>query len=689
MEDAYGRTRRRRVTAYVLLGLAMAQVAVGCLALVAAGVPPGKLVRYDMVVDLAVGFAYPVCGTVIAVHRPRNPIGWLLVAYGLGHAFTGLSIGLAVAGLRAGWSAAVLGTLTTVGRHTWIVGTTAFVLVFLLFPDGRLPDRRWHWVLVAHVLALPVSLAVWGRADWGLFRGTAAQASYLPVPADWLPVLRDLQTAESCLLLVAVCTVMALRYRRGGEQDRRRMLWLIAGMMPLALSLVLQIFGFPPVYTSYCTLAMPLAIMIAVLRHELLDIRVVVSRSLLYGVLTVGVVAAYVGLVTFFQSLLDPRPELLGPALVTVALALAFEPARRLLQRTVDRALYGDRHDPVRAVSRIGERLAGTGIGAVPEAVGEALRLPYVRVEAAGVAHGSWGTPLGPLHTLHTLPLDYDGRAVGALVVGLRPGEQQPAPADLAVLELLAVPLAVALHATDLTRQLQHSRERIVAAREEERRRIRRDLHDGLGPTLAGAAFQADAVRNLLAFDEERASGLLAELRAEIGGAVVEVRRLVDGLRPPDLDQLGLLGALRERAARLSWQADGTPLKVRVQAPERLPVLPAAVEVAAYRIAVEALTNAARHARASRVDLRIEIGDGLRLDVSDDGAPAPEETPWRPGVGITSMQERAAELGGRCEAGRGRVTATLPLDGPADGRPHEQAGSGRPGTGDDAIAAGG
>ncbi|MFC8516899.1 histidine kinase [Streptomyces sp. NPDC057257] len=661
MEDRHGRTRRRAVTAYVLLGLALLQVAVGVGALAVAGVTPGDLIRYDMVIDLAVGFAYPVCGTVIALHRPRNPIGWLLTAYGLGHAFTGLSIGLAVAGLQAGWPREVLGALTTVGRHTWIVGTTAFVLVFLLFPDGRLPDRRWRWVLVAQVAVLPLSLAVWGRADWGLFRGTAAQASYLPVPAGSLPLLRNLQTADSCLLLVAVCGVMILRYRRGGEQDRRRMLWLIAGMMPLALSLVLQIFGFPPVYTSYCTLAMPIAIMIAVVRHELLDIRLVVSRSLLYGALTVGVVAAYVGLVTFLQSLLDPRPELLGPALITVVLALGFEPARRLLQRTVDRALYGDRHDPVRAVSRIGERLAGTGIGAVPEAVGEALRLPYVRVEAkSGAAQGSWGVP-GDL--LHTVPLDYDGRTVGALVVGLRPGEQQPAPADLAVLELLAVPLAAALHATDLSRQLQLSRERIVAAREEERRRIRRDLHDGLGPTLAGAAFQTDAARNLLAFDQERAGALLAELRAEIGGAVVEVRRLVDGLRPPDLDQLGLLGALRERAALLSWRADGVPLQVRIRAPERLPALPAAVEVAAYRIAVEALTNAARHARASRVDLRIEIGDGLRLEVCDDGSPAPEETEWQPGVGITSMQERAAELGGHCVAGRGRVTATLPLGG--------------------------
>lgn len=663
MDDQYGRNRRRTVIAYVLLALALGQVGVGAGALAVAGVSATDLIHYDMVIDIANGFAYPVCGTVIALHRPRNPIGWLLIVYGLGHAFTGLSIGLAVVGLRAGWSPEALHALTTIGRHTWIVASsTAFVFVFFLFPDGRLPGRRWRWALIVQLVTSPLDFVVWARYDWGLFRGTAAQPSYLPVPPGWLPVIERVVTAKAGLVLAAIMAVMWLRHRRGGDQDRRQLLWLLAGVLPLVLSIMLQIFGFPPAYTSYGTLLLPVAIMIAVIRHELLDIRLVVSRGLLYGALTVGVVAAYVGLVTFFQTLLDPQPELLGPAFITVALAITFEPARRRLQRTVDRALYGDRHDPVRAVSRIGERLAGGGVGAVPEAVGEGLRLPYVRLAAeSGVAGGSWGTP-GKL--THVVPLDYDGRAVGELVIGLRPGEQQPAPADLAVLELLAVPLAAALHATDLSRQLQLSRERIVAAREEERRRIRRDLHDGLGPTLAGAAFQADAVRNLLAFDPERAAGLLAELRAEIGGAVGEIRRLVDGLRPPDLDQLGLLGALRERSARLSWRADGTSIAVRVQAPELLPPLPAAVEVAAYRIATEALTNAARHARASRVDLRIEIGDGLRLEVCDDGSPVDEETAWRPGVGITSMQERAAELGGSCVAGRGRVVATLPLGEP-------------------------
>lgn len=360
------------------------------------------------------------------------------------------------------------------------------------------------------------------------------------------------------------------------------------------------------------------------------------------------------GLVAVFDVLMHRQPGLIGSAFATLAVAFAFNPARRRLQAAVERALYGERTDPMRAVSRIGERLAGAGIGDVPEAVCEALRLPY-----AAVAESSWGTRT---ERTHTLCLGYEGRGVGDLVVGLRPGERELAAADLAVLELLAVPLAAALHATVLSAQLQQSRERIVAAREEERRRIRRDLHDGLGPTLAGAAFQADAAHNLLLVAPERTGELLTELRAEIGGAVQEIRRLVDGLRPPDLDQLGLIGALRERSERLAWRADGVPIEVRMEVPPLMPVLPAAVEVAAYRIATEALTNAARHSGASRVELRIVVGDGLRVEVCDDGGSAGSS--WRPGVGISSMQERAAELGGSCEAGRGRVVAMLPLGEP-------------------------
>jgi signal transduction histidine kinase len=267
------------------------------------------------------------------------------------------------------------------------------------------------------------------------------------------------------------------------------------------------------------------------------------------------------------------------------------------------------------------------------------------------------------------------------------------------VLGLVAVPLAVAVHATRLSSELQSSREKLVSAREEERRRLRRDLHDGLGPTLTGVAFSADAVANLittdanrsltanappanatpgaavngslalgadgspgLSADASRAVELLTRLRADTRAAIADVRRLVDDLRPPALDELGLIGALRQRADQLSFRADGATIQVSVAA-NGLPTLPAALEVAAYRIATEALTNVVRHSRATSAVLALRCDGDLEIEVSDDGPP---NGAWHPGVGLQAMRERAAELGGNFEAGPtpegGLVRASFPLE---------------------------
>jgi two-component system, NarL family, sensor kinase len=232
----------------------------------------------------------------------------------------------------------------------------------------------------------------------------------------------------------------------------------------------------------------------------------------------------------------------------------------------------------------------------------------------------------------------------------------------------------------------------LVAAREEERRRLRRDLHDGLGPALTGIAFKADAARNTLAAEPLRAAELLAEMRADTTTAIADIRRLVYNLRPPALDDLGLVAAVREQSGRLAQRADGGVAAVSVTAPADLPPLPAAVEVAAYRIITEALTNAARHSAASRVDVALTLdGPDLLIEISDDGAAdgavptsvgagggdggggddagaeadAARAAGWTPGVGLISMRDRAAELGGWCQAGPGpaggRVTASLPV----------------------------
>jgi signal transduction histidine kinase len=295
--------------------------------------------------------------------------------------------------------------------------------------------------------------------------------------------------------------------------------------------------------------------------------------------------------------------------------------------------------------------------------------LPYValtskRDDALEVV-ASYGLPVDdPIR----LPLIYQSETIGQLILAPRTSGESFTPAEQRLLEDLALQAGVAAHSVRLTddlRQLaadlQRSRERLVTAREEERRRLRRDLHDGLGPQLASLTLKLDAARNHLAHDPTTASTLLVELKAHAQTAIADIRRLVYGLRPPALDELGLVGALREYAAN-HHTADG--MRVSVEAPDALPTLPAAVEVAAYRIALEALTNATRHARARECTVRITLDGELRLEVADDGVGLPEA--FHAGVGLASMRERATELGGSFVLDTGpmggtRVLARLPL----------------------------
>lgn len=321
------------------------------------------------------------------------------------------------------------------------------------------------------------------------------------------------------------------------------------------------------------------------------------------------------------------------------------------------------------ALARIGERLssdAGDGEAEVLDAVRDALRLSYVALRIDGKDRATVGVPPA---VLEAVPLDYRGERVGELVVGVPSGRSRLDVQDRAAVELLAAPLAVAVHANALSRAVQRSREQIVAAREEERRRLRRDLHDGLGPALTGIAFRADAAVNLLRSDPDRAAAQLAELRDSATAAINDVRRLVYALRPPTLDELGLAGALRRHAEQLT----GGP-RVSIEVEEPLPALPAAVEVAAYRIGVEALTNAVRHARASHVELSVLVDGALKVSVRDDGPGGLDA--WDVGVGLSSIRERTAELGGHCgagpmPAGGGLVWARLPLTPTTEGSAHD------------------
>jgi two-component system, NarL family, sensor kinase len=679
----------RRVLAAVLLALALG----GCLTALVIGLASGmsfqQAVTAYTVTDGAMALAFPVCGGLLAWYRPRNPIGWLFLAAGLGMAVTSACGPLMYLGARLGWSQGTLRALATATTYGWPWTIALFLpLALILFPDGRLPGSRWRWLTWAVAVDTLPFVASLGSPDAALIGGRRVSTYLAPPHFHQLGPLWAAANVLWAVVFAGAIASLAVRYRRGGEVERRQLLWLLLVGLALVpwVGVIWGIFNAGPILGLLALSLIPVAVSVAILRHQLLDIRVVVSRALLYGVLTAAAVGAYAGLVALLDLMVRSQVSFGAAVVASLIVAFCFNPARVWLQRLVDRALYGDRRDPVRAVSLVGERLARAGAAGMPsvlEALCDSLRLPFAAVRFSPDEVVAYGTEPA---LQHGIPLSYQGTPAGELIVGLRSGESRLSPPDIAVLRLLAGPLAVAAHATALSAALQESRSGIVAAREEERRRLRRDLHDGLGPALTGIAFKADAARNTLNAAEPGAGtarDLLDGLRADATAAISDIRRLVYGLRPPALDDLGLVGSLREQAAGLALRPDGR-VEIILNAPDTMPALPAAVEVAAYRVVTEAVTNAVRHAGASRIEivLALDGAAGLSVEVRDDGTgPAPC---WQPGVGVTSMRERAAELGGWCRFepgpdGGSRVTAMLPLsDGPPAG-PEPGDGPARPG----------
>ncbi|MGH3745583.1 MAG: histidine kinase, partial [Mycobacteriales bacterium] len=469
--------------------------------------------------------------------------------------------------------------------------------------------------------------------------------------------------------LVAGIVTVVLRYRRAVGEVRDQLKWIVwAGSIALVElgSELIPNNPVAPVTGTVTALFLTGVIAVAVLRHRLFDIDLVINRTLVYGALTVLVVGSYVGFVGLLDAMAG-HPVRLGPGVLATALvAVAFAPARQRLQRGVDRVLYGERRNPYGVLTQLGAQLESRGTGAelgvVVETVARTLKLPYVAiVDPSGGVLAAVGTPRG---AATAQPLVYQGERLGEMRVEARAPTDRFGRDERRLLTDLARQVAAAVHAVALSADLQASRRRLVTAKEEERRRLRRDLHDGLGPKLAAVGLQLDAARSFVDAEPARARETLATVKTEIRETIEDVRRLVYDLRPPALDELGLVGAIRDCAARLE-PASG-PI-VAVHAPEALPPLPAAVEVAAYRIVNEALTNVVRHARAGRCDVHLRLADAvLEVKVHDDGVgPSPD---CRRGVGTQSMAERAAEIGGtfRWDAdaadGRGTtVTALLPL----------------------------
>ena len=559
------------------------------------------------------------------------------------------------------------------------LGSASFSFFLFIFPDGHFVPRWTRWVAL-----------VW--IAWLLPR------YWFP---EWPPSSSDTWLAWPNLVIWLGALGSAIygqiyRYHRVSNWvQQQQTKWVVFGItMGLALFIIVNIVVSTtgPVPTSASELStlmvgaalmtgalllIPLSIGIAILRYHLFDIDILINRTLVYGALTVSVVGIYVLVVGYLSVLFRTaggQVHLAISVLATGLVALLFQPLRYHLQRGINRLMYGERDDPYAVLSRLGQRLEATlapeaVLPTIVETVKESLKLPYTAItlqqDDAFVVVAASGTPVGEELCL---PLVYQNKPVGQLLLGPRAPGESFSSADRRLLDDLAREAGVAVHAVRLTTNLQRmtadlqrSREHLVNTREEERRRMRRDLHDGLGPTLASLSQLIDAARILVKHDPDAAVTLLGDVKDQIKMTITDIRRLVYSLRPPVLDELGLVSAIGEHVGRYN-QPNG--LQVSINAPDHLPLLPAAVEVAAYHIVLEALTNVARHAQARSCSIHVSLEGALCLEITDDGDGLPAD--FHAGVGLTSMRERATELGGELEIEPGtmhgtRVWARLPL----------------------------
>lgn len=601
--------------------------------------------------SLILAGVYPVVGAVIAAREPRNAVGWLLIAVGFTEALSVLATSWAPAALDVSPGMLPGGQVAAwLADWLWMPGHD-LLLTFLplLFPDGRLPSRRW-WPLAA-LAAVAVSLRV--AAPMTVLSQLRLRDSFYEFYPDERLAATLGPLGYDLLRVVALGCLVALLWRlwRMPAEGRGPYVWFAAGaVMTVLLVLPIQFIEHPVVLDIVrvaAVVSLPAGAAVAILRHKAYGIDVVVNRTLVYVALSAVLVAVYLASATLVGALVD-GPRSVSTIAAAAATALVLTPVRERLQRAVDRLMYGDRDRPHDVVSAIGSRLGATTggddvLGEAASQIAASLRLPYVGIEVAhpdGVRLlAASGDASGQCERL---PLHAEGTIVGHLVAGVRRGQARLSERDRAALEQIAGIAAAAVRQVQLSDELRRSRGRLASMLEDERRRIRRDLHDGLGPSLATVVMGLEEARAVHRDDPDRTEELLLDLKGHTRRAVEDIRSLVYGLRPPALDDLGLLGAV---AQLVSGMTGRTGIAVALDAPDSLPELPAAVEVAAFRIVQEAMTNVVRHSGATTAAVTLACDGGqLHVRVRDDGRGLPERLVL--GVGLTSIRERAEDVRG-------------------------------------------
>jgi len=543
--------------------------------------------------------------------------------------------------------------------------SSTLLIFFLIFPDGRFSPR---WTKLFAVVMIGV-----------LVIENFFPASILNPQNTWV-----VGETLSLITMIVMVYVPVHRYRNISNPIlRQQTKWVVYGIsaaiigfflvtLPAAAGISMEegtTYGLISITGMMLSiLFIPISLGIAITRSRLWDIDPIINRTLVYGALSFLTIAFYTlvvgGFALYFRS---NESNLIISFIATGVVAILFEPLRQRLQLGVNRLMYGERDDPATVLMRLSQRLESAlapdiVLQTIVETLAQTLRLPYAAISLLDEEPRFTSTRQPPPSELIHLPLTYQTERVGELILAPRAAGESFSIADMKLINIIAQQAGVAAYTMRLNNDLQKSRERLVTAQEEERRRLRRDLHDGVGPTLASLSQRIDTATELVESDPEKSKLLLKDLKGQVKETVAEIRRLVYALRPPVLDEFGLVSAIREHIAQYSGPNGMT---INFDVTEPLPSLPAAVEVAAYRIAMESFTNIIKHAKASACQIKIKIENGsLLLEISDNGRGLSAES--RAGVGRSSMHERAAELGGEyvienIPTGGTRVSARLPI----------------------------
>lgn len=634
------------------------------------GLLGAALLSEHLLTPLVVAVAFALVGGVVAASGRGGAVGWVCLA-----------VAVCQAGSLLASQVGRYGVLTNPGRvpgaaglvwidsWLWFVGIglsiTVLVNVFPGTPSGPLPRTLSGLGIVGIALfCIAAATDAWSR------RGR----TLLVAPEDTdFAVFEVIGLGLVIVAAVGSAIFLVVRMLRSTGRERHQLqLVALAGAVAVGVlgagTVALDSLG--AVSELVALPLVPAAIGVSVVRRRLYDLEVIVSRSLVYAVLTAAVGLAY-GIAVAASSIAfgtDGHP--LGVVAASAAIAVSFGTLRTRVEQFVERRLFGLRRDAGGALAILADRLASVGnlrqvMSAVVDAVAEALKLSYVHLEVYGEGTADAVTAGRATSTTAFVELIDQGQSIGRLTIGMRGGHIDR-ESHRAITQM-AGSVAASLHAAQLTAELQQARERLVASLEDERRRLRRDLHDGLGPSLAGILFQLEALTNVVDPEPGPAWPLLHDLRSEVRTLVGDTRRIVHGMRPPALDDYGLAEALRRYAARLSAGTNAYGMVLEVEGPADLGKLPAAVEVAAFRIVTEATTNVVNHARARRCTVRLGRSDALHLAVIDDGVGIDPGT--ASGIGLRSMHERAAEVGGWLRINAGvdggtAVVASLPLEVP-------------------------